>query len=424
MITLKLIAISATEASLSLAPVTRTAAFVWPARCSQKLHLSRYKGIIIFMKTGVDTFGLEHGKSGLGSYLLSLLKCLPDTEGGQIELFGPEADRYTYISNRAFNYNGISIKDSAAAERRWHIKKADRFCRKNGYDIVFYTDGSRMIPPKAKAHSIAVVNSILSNVLAECTYFERKGIIKGLSSMDCIIASSMYVKKDIVRCGVKCSKIEIVHNGIDHSMFYPDSKIEQTDFADIKPFAIKKPYIIYGSRMQSPDKKHVELIKAFTRFKEKTGLPHRLVLAGEEGDYAEEVQKAAFESSAASEIFLTGFFPRDGFPELYRNAEMCIFPSVNEGVGLPVLEAMATGIPVACAKAGALPEVAGNNVLYFDSDNIENMADCIEQLVTDEKLRNKLVASGIEWSKRFSWEKAAEETVKIIKDVYELSKKD
>ena len=85
------------------------------------------------MKIGVDAFGLEHGKSGLGSYLLSLLKSLPDTKDSNIELFGPEADRYTYISNRAFNYNGISIKDSAAAERRWHIKKADRFCRKNGY---------------------------------------------------------------------------------------------------------------------------------------------------------------------------------------------------------------------------------------------------------------------------------------------------
>ena len=105
-------------------------------------------------------------------------------------------------------------------------------------------------------------------------------------------------------------------------------------------------------------------------FKEKTGLPHRLVLAGEEGAYAEEVQKAAFDSSAATEIFMTGYFPREGFPELYRNSEMCVFPSVNEGVGLPVLEAMATGIPVACAKAGALPEIAGNNVLFFVSDNI------------------------------------------------------
>lgn len=375
-----------------------------------------------FMKIGIDTFGLEHGKSGLGSYLLSLLKCLPDIDGGQLELFGPGADRYTYSSNKEFTYKEINVKETPVAEKRWHAKKADKFCSRNNYDVVFYTDGCRMIPSKAKVPSVAVINSILSSVLTESGFWERKRIIKGLSSMDCIIASSMFVKKDLIRCGVKCPKIEIVHNGIDHSMFYPDSKIEETDFADIKPFAIKKPYIIYGSRMQSSDKKHVELIKAFTLFKEKTGLPHRLVLAGEEGPYAEEVQKAVLASSAATEIFMTGFFPREGFPELYRNAEMCVFPSVNEGVGLPVLEAMATGIPVACAKAGALQEIAGNNVLYFDSDNIDNMANCIEQIVTDEKMREKLVEQGVEWAKRFSWEKAAEETVCIVKDVHAIRK--
>lgn len=374
--------------------------------------------IMALMKLGVDTFGLDHGKSGLGSYLLSLLKCLPDTEGVNIELFGPETDRYTYSSNRAFDYNGLVLKDCSKSEYAWHVHKVDKFCRKNGYDVVFYTEGSRLVPGRANVPSIAVVNSILSTKLSECGYWERKQIVKGLSSMDCIIASSMYVKKDIVRCGIKCPRIEIVHNGIDHSLFFPNSSSESEGFADIKPFAIKKPYIIYGSRMQGPEKKHVELIKAFTIFKEKTGLPHRLVLAGEDGGYAEQVEKAAFDSSAASDIFITGFFPREGFPELYRNAQLCIFPSVNEGVGLPVLEAMATGIPVACAKAGSLPEITGNNVLYFDSDSPESISQCIEQIVTDQKCSSELVESGIEWSKRFSWEKAADETVNIIRDVY------
>lgn len=370
------------------------------------------------MLIGVDAFGLDHGKSGLGSYLLSLFKCLPNIEDIEIEFFGPGIDRYTYSSNKDFKYIEIGIQDNPIAERKWHIKKVNNFCKKRNYDVIFYTNGSKMIPLKSKKTSIAVVNSVLSVVLAEYGFWERKQIIKGLSSMSCIIVSSMFVKKDLIRCGVKCSRIEIVHNGIDHSLFYPDSKIENTDFADIKPFSIKKPYIIYGSRLQSSDKKHVELIKAWTLFKEKTGLPHRLVLAGEEGDYAEVVQKIALESPFVSEIFMTGFFPREGFPELYRNAEMCIFPSVNEGVGLPVLEAMASGIPVACAKSGALQEIAGNNVLYFDSDDIKNMADCIEQLVVDKKICNKLIESGVEWAKRFSWEKTAEETINIIKDVY------
>ena len=82
-----------------------------------------------------------------------------------------------------------------------------------------------------------------------------------------------------------------------------------------------------------------------------------------------------------------------------------------------MLEAMATGLPVACAKAGALPEIAGEHALYFDSDNIEEMAQCMERLVSDASLRQKLVAGGIEWASRFSWQKTAQETLSILESV-------
>lgn len=374
------------------------------------------------MKIGIDTFGLAHGNSGLGSYLMSILKYLPETDSSQIELFGHESDRYTYATAKTSDYFGIDIKDDIRSERSWHKKKASRFCRKREYDIAVFTDGSRLVPPKSSVFTVAIVSSILSRAFENCSFFERKRIVKNLSGMDCIIASSMFLKKDLIRCGVKCPRIEIVHYGIDHSSFYPGNLEIFSDYADIKPFSIKKPYFIYGSRISSPEKKHIELIKAFTMFKEKTGLPHRLVLAGEFGACSEEVQQAAFNSSAASDIFLTGFFPRDGYPELYRNSELCIFPSVIEGVGLPVMEAMACGIPVACTKSGALQEIAGDCATYFDSDDIESIEQSIELIVTDEKARKKLVDSGLERSQRFSWKKAAEETVEIIKNVYRESR--
>lgn len=370
------------------------------------------------MKVGIDTFGLAHGNSGIASYLMSILKYLPETNSSHIELFGPESDRYTYATARTSEYFGIDIKDNIKAERSWHKKKAVRFCRRREYDVAVFTDGARLVPSRGNVFSVAIVSSILSKVFENCSFFERKQMVKNLSAMDCIVASSMYLKKDLIRCGVKCPRIEIVHYGIDHSSFYPGNLEIYSDYADIKPFSIKKPYFIYGSRISGPEKKHIELIKAFTLFKERTGLPHRLVLAGEFGEASEKVQQAAFNSSAASDIFLTGFFPREGYPELYRNSELCIFPSVNEGVGLPVMEAMACGIPVACAKSGALQEIAGDCALYFDSDNIESIAQVIEQIVTDDRTKEKLVESGLERAKRFSWKKTAEETVDIIKKAY------
>lgn len=370
------------------------------------------------MKIGIDAFGLDHGKSGLGSYLKSFVNNLPDDSALEFELFGEEIDRYTYKVKRDIPFSGVSIKDSVFSQRLWHSFSAGRFIRKRGYDAVLYTAAARMIPSRFSVPGIAVVNDIVGNRFRKEALLVQRSIRRGLSRSDCIIVPSMFVKKNLERSGVRCRRIEIVHNGIDHSLFFPVGPLGiESEIADIKPFAIKKPYIIYASRMQSPEKKHVELIQAFSLFKERTGFPHRLVIAGSDGPYSREVHEAAFASSFASDIFITGYFPHESFPDLYRNAEACIFPSVNEGVGLPVLEAMATGIPVACAKAGALPEIAGSNALFFDSDNREECASCIEKIISDTALRKKLSEGGSSWSRRFSWEKCARETIDIVKSI-------
>ena len=367
------------------------------------------------MKVGIDTFGCDHGRSGIGSYLLSLVPSLPSLPEVTYTLFGPEMDRYTYSSDKDINFTSVNVPDSLTAERIWHFFNVNSFGKKQKYDAILYTAGSRMLPLRYRVPGIAVVNDIVSNLFLKTDdAWLQKKIKKGLSNADCIIAASQYIRKDLERAGINNKNIEVIHNGIDHSLFYPRA-IESEDTIDIKPFAIKRPYFIYASRMQSSEKKHVELINAFSLFKEKTHLPHRLVLAGADGPYSDEVHNAAFHSSAASDIFLTGYFPHESFPELYRGAEACIFPSVNEGVGLPVIEAMATGLPVACAKAGALSEIAGNNALYFDSDNIEEMESVMEQIVNDQSLRQKLISGGLEWTKRFDWEKTAALTLDVIK---------
>ena len=171
--------------------------------------------------------------------------------------------------------------------------------------------------------------------------------------------------------------------------------------------------------MRNADKKHIELIRAFSLFKKRTGLSHRLVIAGSGSLYSDAVRKEAYSCEAASDIFITGYFPHENFPELYRNADACVFPSITEGVGLSVLEAMASGLPVACAKAGALPEVAGDNALYFDSNNIEDIAQAMQTIVIDQKLRTRLISGGIERVKKFSWRETATKTLNLIKEVAE-----
>ncbi|MCR5764286.1 MAG: glycosyltransferase family 4 protein [Treponema sp.] len=373
------------------------------------------------MKVGIDTFGCDNGRSGLGAYLMSLVPSLPIDKGIEFELFGPEIDRYTYNGDKSFNFSSVKVPDSLALERLWHAFKVNSFGKKMNYDIILYPAGSRILPVNFKIKSVAVINDIVSNLFKNIDdSWYRRRIRKGLCKVDCIIAVSEYIRKDLEASGITCSNIQVIHNGIDHSRFYPGNSIEtDSRTVDIKPFAIKKPYLIYASRLADDKKKHIELIRAFTLFKQRTHLPHRLVLAGSEGSYGSVVHKEAGASSASSDIFITGYFPHNYFPELYHNADACIFPSVTEGVGLSVMESMACGLPVACSSSGALREIAGDNALYFDSDNIEDFASAIERIVTDTELRTRLSEGGIAFAKKFSWQQTAEKTVELLKSVYE-----
>lgn len=374
------------------------------------------------MKIGIDVFGSDHGRSGIGSYIHSFVKNLNTIKEDssfkdiEFELFGSELDRFTYDSgNTQLRYVGINISDTLSAERAWHIFKLGQFAKKNKYDYIIYPAGSRLLPISFKTKGIVVVNDVMSVLLkGKKSFFERFLLIKGLKNATKIIAASHFIRNDLVKLKVNPKKIEVIYNGIDHNHFYHHSELDtDSDTVLIKPFAIKKPYIIYATRIHNKQKKHIELIDAFVDFKNRTKLPHRLVLAGD-GDFVSEIQKHISKTPYLSDIFLTGHFPHEHLPELYSCADACIFPSVIEGVGFPIIEAMATGIPVACAKAGALPEFGGDCVLYFNPNNKEDFSTAIENIVVNEDLRQKLISSGLDWTKRFSWNKTIEKTIQLI----------
>lgn len=368
------------------------------------------------MKIGIDTFGCRHGRSGLGSYLYSLASHLPEVEGVEYELFGSPMDRYIYSSEKEIPFSEVKLMDTKTALRFWHVFCANGFALNRKYDAVLYVSATHMIPHDFSVAGIAIVNDCLSAAFsAKKKYIHQKHILQGLKNASKIIAPSQFICNDLKNLGVDTAKIEVVHTGINHSVFYPHP-ISESDTVNVKPFAIKRPYLIYATRMNSPHKKHIELIRAFTAFKEKTHLPHRLVITGGDDICTSAIQEEIKKSSAMSDIFMTGFFPVEGFGDLYSASDACIFPSVNEGVGLPVLEAMATGVPVACADSGALREITGGNALFFDPDNIDNFADSIERIVTEREIREKLIACGIDWTRQFQWADTARKTVEIIQN--------
>lgn len=368
------------------------------------------------MKIGIDAFGCNHGRSGIGSYIFSLVKNIPKTKH-EFQLFGPELDKYTYTSDIDYiDFEGVDIADTEFAEKFWHFKSLNSFIKKQKYDALIYPAGTALLPPVFSVPSVPIVQNLLSE---DKNLFTQFGIKRLLKSASGIISPSQFIKNDLIALGIPESNIRVIYNGIDEGLFKPADN-DSGETVLIQPFAIRRPYIIYASRLSGLKKHHIELIKAFSIFKRKNGTAHRLVIAGAGGDTAEAVHKAVIESGFSSDILLTGHFPHENLPQLYAAADLCVFPSAAEGVGLPVIEAMACGIPAACAEAGALPEIAGEAAVYFNPKDPEDIAGKIAKLINtadNSTYRTEIIQKGLKWIEQYNWKTTAEQTVEYLSSI-------
>jgi glycosyltransferase involved in cell wall biosynthesis len=374
------------------------------------------------MKIGIDTFACDSGKSGVGVYVSQFLKRIPPSFGARFELFGWEYDRFSFgATTENLEFIAQCFVEGTTANSLWHQFKYPQFARLREYTACFFPAAHKRLPWYSPVPSVGVVHDMAAYWGTRKTR-EHLGVIRmilpnALRNLDRIIAVSKWVKQELVELArIKESRIDVVSNGVDHSRFYPRPRTDESVVL-IQPFSFRRPYIIYASRLDHPVKNHIRLIKAFEIFKIRTKYPHRLVLAGADSHGAERIREAAASSSYRNDIFFTGHFPADSLPELYAGANFAVFPSMYEGFGLGILEAMASGVPVACARAASLPETAENAALYFDPLDPEDMADRMVTLSSDRDTAREIRALGLERVRAFSWDRCAEQTLNIIQEV-------
>lgn len=227
-----------------------------------------------------------------------------------------------------------------------------------------------------------------------------------------IIAISENTKQDLIKFyGVKANKIEVVYHGIE--IQGQNEKIEN-----------QKPYILYIGRIET--KKNVQgILEAYKILKEKYKIPHELILAGAAG-YGYEKIKLEIEnwnfsarggSASGGEIKELGYVDEETKWRLLSNADVFLFPSLYEGFGIPILEAQALGVPVVTSLGSCFSEIAGQGALFVNPCSSIGIAQAVNQLIDDKILRDRLRQSGFENIKRFSWEKCARETLKIVANV-------
>jgi len=234
-----------------------------------------------------------------------------------------------------------------------------------------------------------------------------------------IIAISGNTKSDLIKLySGEATKIEMIHHGISFSGVIPaKAGIQESGFQLKAGMTISKPYLLYLGRLEQ--KKNIEgILEAYKILKEKHQIPHQLVLAGAPG-YGYDNLKLKIDNLLKIEncklkIIEIGYISEDDKRQLLGNADIFLFPSFYEGFGLPVLEAQATRVPVVTSYNSCLPEIAGEGALFVNPKNPAQIAEAVKSVIDDKNLRDKLIESGCENLKRFSWSKCARETLKYI----------
>jgi len=180
-------------------------------------------------------------------------------------------------------------------------------------------------------------------------------------------------------------------------------------------------YALYPANMW-PHKNHALLLLALYRLRELYGMTPSLVLTGNDMGQWEKFEALARHFGLQEQVRHLGYVAADDLPGLYRGAAMLLFPSLFEGFGIPLVEAMAFGCPIAAAKTTSIPEIVGDAALLFDPRHPDSIAAVCAQLLTDDDLRQTLIACGREQATRFSWERAADETLAVFEGAHAQSR--
>jgi glycosyltransferase involved in cell wall biosynthesis len=227
-----------------------------------------------------------------------------------------------------------------------------------------------------------------------------------------IITLSESARKDILRyLKVPKEKVRVVM-GAASPAFHPITDPAHLDSVRAR-HGLHDPYILYVGTIE-PRKNLPRLVQAFANLKRR-GLPHKLVIVGQQGWQTEPIYAEIERLSIKSDVIFTGYVPFEDLPAIYTMAEAMAFPSLYEGFGLPVIEAMACGTPVVTSRSSSLIEVAGDAGLLVNPLSVEELEDALHRLLADPTLKDDLRHRGLERATHLTWERTAQATL----DVYD-----
>lgn len=379
------------------------------------------------MIVSLDLEPCFNNRSGIGIYTYNIAKNL--TKFKDLELY---SELFSFLGKNKFdaNYNELRVKahicklfNYGIYRRVWNVIPATYNQLLNTHsDIYHFFD--YIVPPRIEGKVITTIHDmtyLLYPEMVEKKTMKRieKDILYSVNRADKIVTVSESSKNDIIKLlNVDKNKIEVVYNGVEYNEFSKCHSEEQK-FKVKKKYKLPDRYILYMGTLE-PRKNIESIIKSFNLFKLNANIKlkdMKLVIAGKKGWMYTSIFNLVNELMLENEVVFTDYVDDIDKPIIYNMASLFVFPSVYEGFGIPVLEAMASSVPVIASNIPALSEVSGDAAVLIEPKDIESIAEHMSYILLHNEYRKQLIEIGREQVKKFKWECSAKKLYDIYSDI-------
>lgn len=333
-------------------------------------------------------------------------------------------NEYIIFAKNDLNFNGINFNNNfklqtikASNYLTWEQLILPKAIKKEKLDLIHCT--ANTAPLKLKIPLILTLHDIIfmEQLNFKGTAYQNFGNIyrrillkKIIHHCDTIITVSNYENQRICEYfQLDASKVKTIYNGISPN-FRCFSELEK-DNARIK-FSLPKEFILFFAN-PAPKKNTINVLKAYSVYHKNASHPLPLVLIDTNGDYINQAVRNLKIEFILKNIIVIKYIPYEEIPALYNLATIFLYPSLRESFGLPLIEAMACGTPVISSNTSSMPEIGGDGALFIDPYDPIQIANAMNDLLSNNLLKSKYIDLGLQQAKKFSWKNMAQEMLSV-----------
>jgi glycosyltransferase involved in cell wall biosynthesis len=374
------------------------------------------------MRIGIEAQRIfRQKKHGMDIVILEILKQLQQKEDGNQYFVYTQPDADMDALKPASHLHLVSKGPSSYPV--WEQSILPQMAKANSIDLLHCT--SNTAPVRCKIPLVITIHDIIyleKWMLTQGTWYQRFGSVyrrwnvpKVAKNAQMIITVSDYEREKIIEgLGLPEKRVRTVYNACG-THFTPYASAEEL-VAFRQKMKLPEKFVLFLGNTD-PKKNLPNVMRALGLLHARKKLDFTLVMPDFGKEHLQAMLQEQGNAHLIDHIMLTGYIPNQELPNLYRLAEMFLYPSLRESFGIPILEAMACGTPLITSNTSAMPEVAGSGALFIDPTDPESIANQIERLQKNKILRENTIAYGLERAKAFSWAKTAQQVVALYEEV-------